>query len=520
MKVRIITITCLFILVTNLSGCVEKTVDQDKSAGITGITVFPLSIALVLGGTPNTQQLTAEPLPEGVTGVKFEWLSENKAVASVSQTGLVTAEGVGSGNIVVTTKDYFRRIPVTVVKSSGEGALPSGVKGNGVHDDTEGLQALLDSKVSTVYLPRPEKFYLVSKTLRIHSGQTLIADRDAVIRLADRAGAHLLTNSDHNGGNNQITVIGGIWDGNNLTQMTAYHENNNNKNLPYDPDRYLGVVMMFDNVKNLHVTGVTYKDPRTFAFLAGRLTQFTIENITFDFNMRSANQDGIHLCGNSHYGKIANLKGACNDDMIGLTADEVPLYTVSRGPITDVHIDGIWAENSYRAVRLLSCGSPVKRIKISNIYGTFRNEAIILSNHNVRPGEVISTFEDISISGIFCTNSSPNTRVPHIRIHTPAQVTNLTISDYHRTETASATDNILVEKGAKIDHLSVSNASLFNQCNGNITFVNNQGTTGALQLTNIFMQSKDPTGQVELLSNTGDIKLLGKTNISVNGQSE
>lgn len=384
------------------------------------------------------------------------------------------------------------------------------VIGDGVHDDTKGLQALLDSKASVIHLPKPSKCYLISKVLKIHSGQTLIVDRNAVIRLADHAGAHLLTNSDHSGGNERITVIGGIWDGNNLTQTMAYHEDRKNKDLPYDPNRYLGVLMVFDNVKKLHISNVTFKDPEAYAFLAGNLDQFTIENITFDFNMRKGNMDGIHIEGNSRFGRIANLKGSTNDDLVALNADDAPLFELSRGPITDIQVDGIWADNAHRAVRLLSCGSPIKRIRISNVFGTYQNEAIILSNHNVHPN-CTSDFEDISIHGVFCTNASERVKAPHIRVHTPATVTNLTISDYHRTEETSATDNILVEKGATVNCLSVMNATLSNQTNGPIAFLNNQGVIKTLNLVNVFLQSKEPE-QVRLLKDTGTIHTSNITN--------
>jgi len=45
--------------------------------------------------------------------------------------------------------------------------------GDGVHDDTPGIQTLLDAGSSAVYLPPPSKHYLISRTLRIHSGQAL-----------------------------------------------------------------------------------------------------------------------------------------------------------------------------------------------------------------------------------------------------------------------------------------------------------------------------------------------------------
>lgn len=387
-----------------------------------------------------------------------------------------------------------------------------GIKGDGIHDDTQGIQALLDSKTTTIHLPQPPNHYLISKTLTIHSGQTLILDRYAMIRLADHAGAQMLTNSDYTNGNEQITVRGGIWDGNNVTQTMAYHQDRKNKDLPYDPNRYVGILMVFNNVKNLHVADVTLKDPETYAFLGGNLYQFTIENIVFDFNLRKGNMDGIHIAGNSHHGRIVNLKGTTNDDLVALNADDYPIFELSTGSITDIQVDGIWAENAHRAVRLLSCKSPVKRIKISNIFGTYQNEAVILSNHQVHPG-CTSQFEDISISGIFCTNTK-DTKQPHIKIFAPAHITHLSISDYHRTENASATDNVWIEKGVEIDHLSIFNASLNNQCDKIITFLNNKGAIKAAHLSNIFLQSKNKD-QVQLLVNDGNIHSLREINIDV-----
>ena len=47
------------------------------------------------------------------------------------------------------------------------------------------------------------------------------------------------------------------------------------------------------------------------------------------------------------------------------------MFKMCRGPITDVHVDGLWSKNGYTGVRLLSAGSPIKRIKLANIYGTY-----------------------------------------------------------------------------------------------------------------------------------------------------
>ncbi|MDR2440036.1 MAG: glycoside hydrolase family 55 protein, partial [Planctomycetaceae bacterium] len=48
--------------------------------------------------------------------------------------------------------------------------------GNGIADDTQAIQVMLDSGEKLVYLPPPAKHYVISKPLRIYSNQTLKLD--------------------------------------------------------------------------------------------------------------------------------------------------------------------------------------------------------------------------------------------------------------------------------------------------------------------------------------------------------
>ena len=68
------------------------------------------------------------------------------------------------------------------------GAYPALV-GNGVADDTQAIQARLDGGGSCVYLPPPEKEYLISRTLGIDSPSRVenltIRDCRMVNRLSD-----------------------------------------------------------------------------------------------------------------------------------------------------------------------------------------------------------------------------------------------------------------------------------------------------------------------------------------------
>jgi len=387
----------------------------------------------------------------------------------------------------------------------------AGIVGDGCHDDTHGLQAVLDSGATTIYLPTPPGHYLISKTLVIHSGQTLLVDRQAVIRLADHAHAYLLTNADHVQGDQGITVIGGIWDGNNTQQTCEYHQQYNWR-IPYDPQRYLGVLFQFNKVTDLRIAHLTFKDPETYGLQAGNLQRFTIEDITFDYNLLRNNMDGVHIHGNSHQGRIVNLKGTTNDDLVALNADDGSMFEISRGPITDILVDGIWSTNGYTAVRLLSAGSPVQRIALRNIFGTYRVNVVSLTNHNVHPGTA-STFDDISLDGLFCAKAVESSGDSPIWIAAPAVVGNLTIRNYHRTEEQRAVDDIRIDAGATVRYLGMSDCSVINRTPDAIALLQNQGTIDTLQLTNIYLRAEGETAPGTIVRNTGTIHAQNTQNV-------
>jgi exopolysaccharide biosynthesis protein len=118
MKTKIITIACLFLFGAGFSGCREKPVEQEQLVELTNISVSPTSISLMYRGTPESQQITVTAVPENVPDVTFTCSSGNKAVATVSTTGLVTATGVGSTIVTVTANNQIKKyISVTVVQN-------------------------------------------------------------------------------------------------------------------------------------------------------------------------------------------------------------------------------------------------------------------------------------------------------------------------------------------------------------------------------------------------------------------
>lgn len=396
-------------------------------------------------------------------------------------------------------------LPVTGVANA---LAAPGVKGDGIHDDAAGLQAVLDSGAEVVYLPPPPGHYLIGKTLRVHSGQTLQLDRHTVVRLKDHADQIMVANADPERGNADITLSGGVWDMNNLNQTPHPPW----RGTTYAPERYVGVLMRFNNVRNLCLRGLTLKDPESFGMQLGNLRQFTIEDITFDYNLRRPNMDGVHLHGNCRWGRIANLKGTTNDDLVALNADDGGMYEMTRGPIEDIAVDGIYSEDGYTAVRLLSAGSPVRRIRLSNIFGTYRYNVVSFTNHQVHPGTA-SSFDDIVINGVFCSKSIRGrqhtepvaTLFSPIWIDAPAVVGSLTLSDYHRSEHTLATPDIAIEAGATVRHLSLNYCTVVNETAGGITTLLNRGKIETLSMTDLYARAEGTPPRGHLLENTGMI---------------
>lgn len=290
----------------------------------------------------------------------------------------------------------------------GGGAAPV-LHGDGVGDDTDAIQALIDSGRGVVKLPRPAKHYLISRTLKFGSGSGLELDADTLIRLAPGSSCPLAANADPTGGNESIKIIGGIWDMDNVNQAPnpgwqqlcmppreplRYPEK-------YDPDFYRGNAFYFETVKGFTFRNVTIRNPVTYAFQICRVTDFTVEHVTFDFtacNPVRGNMDGIHLDGGCHRGRIAHLRGACFDDMVALNAND-GFCNAHEEEISDIEIEDVQADYCHSALRMLSVDAPVRRVKVRNVRGHFYAYAIGFTHYFPKRPEV-GLFEDISISDV------------------------------------------------------------------------------------------------------------------------
>ncbi|MBQ7299148.1 MAG: hypothetical protein IJW77_04830 [Clostridia bacterium] len=265
--------------------------------------------------------------------------------------------------------------------------------GDGIHDDTDAIRERLKCGGHVIL---SKGVYLISDTLYIPENTYFQLQMGAVVRLADGACCCMLKNEVGYGRN--ITIEGGIWDGNNSTQKRG-------KVYP-DKPFFMGIVMRFEEVTDLCIKNLTVKDPESYAIQIRNVDRFTVENITFDFNMLRPNMDGVHIQGKARNGVVRNIKGATNDDMIALNCDDGyddgEKGIIAQGDIENIIIDGIFADNGYTGVRMLSCGSKMRNVAIRNVFGTYRFYGISFTHHDIIPGAPV-WFDGIVLENIFAS---------------------------------------------------------------------------------------------------------------------
>ncbi|GHT49816.1 hypothetical protein FACS189440_16160 [Bacteroidia bacterium] len=102
---------------------------------VTGVSLNKATLDLLVD---STEQLTAAVLPDNATNQKVNWRSDDESVATVSNTGLVTAKAAGKATITVTTEDGNKTaICIVTVEKKEEQAViieegnPAGANGTG-----------------------------------------------------------------------------------------------------------------------------------------------------------------------------------------------------------------------------------------------------------------------------------------------------------------------------------------------------------------------------------------------------
>ncbi len=344
--------------------------------------------------------------------------------------------------------------------------------GNGVTDDTAALQELLDKR-GIVTVDRPGT-YLVSKTLIIRSNTRFVLSPGVHILAAPMSRCALIENEHFRGGiDENIEIIGGIWDGNcDNMGLDGTYEAIHREDLPYSPDLFRGKLMRFAHVRGILLERLTVRDPVSYGIQIADAVGFVTRDIRFDYNCNFGTTDGVHINGPAYNGVIENLYGTTNDDMVSLTTTDESHAEVTVGEIVNVDIRNISAENGYSGVRLLSVGGfDIRCVRISGVWGEYRHNAVLLSHHNMRRGSKIR-FDDITIEHVHASKypyplsedhftyweHGTIEKNPVIWLEGGIDAGSIVIRDVIRRERAETGAALIrIDKGASIERLVIDN---------------------------------------------------------------
>ena len=243
----------------------------------------------------------------------------------------------------------------------------------------------------------------------IHDDTHFKLSSGATLRLADGANCSILDNDGlyRKCLNRNITIEGGVWDGNHANQKREVIKN---EDQPCVYEKYLTnslVVLMVRLVHTEHLTvkNITFKDPTSFAIQIADTKYFTVENVYFDYNLVNPNMDGVHIQGPARFGLIKNIHGNANDDHVALTANATVRTEITHGDVEDIVVDGVYCDNGYTGVRLLSRGDAIRNIHIKNIHGEFRYYAVSFTHHYPIREDKPMILENIHLSDLHVSKS-------------------------------------------------------------------------------------------------------------------
>ena len=220
---------------------------------------------------------------------------------------------------------------------------------------TEALQRALNEH-EIVIIPANKAPYLIDGSITIPSNRRIIAKDGATIRLVQGTRVLMLRNESTADGtyapvnaprDYNISIEGGLWE-----DWCPYRMGYGNSGM-YDSKRsFFGVstLMLFNNLNNLTLKNMTFKNCGGFAVQLGDISQVIIENITFV----ECYADGIHVNGNTESIHIKNVRGEVGDDLVALNMFDWQDSSINFGPCNNVICEDLELSKSsnYKALRI------------------------------------------------------------------------------------------------------------------------------------------------------------------------
>lgn len=206
---------------------------------------------------------------------------------------------------------------------------------------TAAIQAALD-RHNTVTIPARAQPYYLDAPIVLKSGQSLIAEAKAEIRLQPGVNTcmvrneHVVGAQTNSAPDRDIVIEGGLW----TTLTTAPNQwNGNTRGRSAKENDIHGChgVILLNNVCGAVVRNITVRQSRAFGVHVSNSSDFLVEGLTFE----DQDRDGVHVNGPASYGIIRNVRGVTHDDFVALNAWEWANYAPSFGPIHHMLVEDV-----------------------------------------------------------------------------------------------------------------------------------------------------------------------------------
>ena len=393
-----------------------------------------------------------------------------------------------------------------VIASEAGAKLDSDVTKGGGSDDTALVQSILDRAPKLGALKLVLDGPALVSGLKVHSNTTIeCLNRACGFYLADHSNRPLIANAtpqpegraDHN-----LSFLGGTYNGN------AEHQQHTT------PEHGWTTAFALHGVEQVLFRDVSITNSRTFAVYLTNWRRVVFENIyiNLDHIPKQSNQDGIHIQGPGEVLSIRNVQGRAWDDMIALNIDDLlgdwdsdgkfsrDPASMKRfgsaagiGPVSDVDIDGVQADDCAQVLRILSRASRLDRVAIRNVKGTYRDFGVWITPY-LREGGNIGRleFENIDLRPV---GPRAYDYVPPFLFWLAGKMEQVTLKNISSHAPIDDRPLVWIQPDAKIDRLRVDGLNVYDPRKqiGRTPLIRADGRIALLQVRDVVVQRPQAT---------------------------
>jgi hypothetical protein len=402
-----------------------------------------------------------------------------------------------------------------VIASEAGAKLDSDVTKGGGSDDTALVQSILDRAPKLGSLKLVVDGPILVSGVKIHSNTTIeCVNRACGFYLADHSNRPLIANAtpqpegraDHN-----LSFLGGTYNGN------AEHQQHTTLEHGWT------TAFALHGVEQVLFRDVSLTNSRTFAVYLTNWRRVVFENIyiNLDHIPKQSNQDGIHIQGPGEFLSIRNLQGRAWDDMIALNIDDLlgdwgsdgkfgrDPASVKRfgsaagiGPVSDVDIDGVQAEDCAQVLRILSRASRLDRISIRNVKGTYRDFGVWITPYFREGGNIGRLeFENIDLRPV---GPRAYDYVPPFLFWFAGKMEQVTLRNISSHAPIDDRPLVWIQPDAKIDRLRIDGLNVYDPRKeiGRTPLIRADGRIALLQVRDAVVQRPNATSPAGALVGT------------------